>query len=129
MSVNLINRLDFRRIFKPTIHDVCMTEPLKRKHWQNSLPIAFRSTAFEQNTWQASSSANTIDLLIVSPIDYLLENYDVDKGFLRSFSFLLTLDLIMAVPLFVYVFARLTFIARCRPGPRTRTAFRVTLVI
>jgi len=64
-----------------------MTEPFKRKHWQNSsLPIALRPTAFEENTWHASSSANTIILLIVSPIDYLLENYDLDKGFLKSLS-------------------------------------------
>jgi len=87
MSVNLINRLDFCRISKPTIRDVWMTEPFKRKHWQNSsLPIAFRSTAFEQNHWHALSSANINVLLIVSPIDYFPENYDVDKGFLRSFS-------------------------------------------
>jgi len=87
MSVNIINRLDFRRISKPTIRDVWMTEPFKRKHWQNSsLPIAFRSTAFEQNLWQSPSSANIIVLRIVSPIDYLLENYDLDKGFLKSLS-------------------------------------------
>jgi len=111
MSVNLINRLDFRRIHKPPIRDVWMSETLKRKYWQNSsLPIVLRPISFEENIWHASPSANTIVLLIVSPIDYFLENYDLDKDFLRSFSFLLTLDLTMAVPLFVYVPARLTLI-------------------
>jgi len=64
-----------------------MTEPLKRKHWQNSsLPIVLRPISFEENIWHASSSANTIVLLIVSPIDYFLENYDLDEDFLRSLS-------------------------------------------
>jgi len=57
------------------------------------LAAMLRPTAFEENIWQASSSVNTIVLLIVSPIDYLLENYDFNKGFFMSFSMSLWLSL------------------------------------
>ena len=65
---------------------------------------------FEQNLWRASSLAIAIIPLIVTPIDYLLENYKLDKGFLKVVRF--TLDLIMTILLFTYVPARLTLIGQ-----------------
>jgi len=50
-------------------------------------------TAFEQHLWRASSLAITAIPLIVAPIDYLLENYELDKDFFKVVR--LTLDLIM----------------------------------
>jgi len=67
-------------------------------------------TAFEQRLWRASSLAITAIPLIVAPIDYLLENYKLDKGFLKVIR--LTLDLIMTILLFIYVPARLTLIGQ-----------------
>jgi len=67
-------------------------------------------TAFEQHLWRASSLAITVIPLIVAPIDYLLENYKLDKGFLKVVRF--TLDLIMTILLFIYVPARLTLIGQ-----------------
>ena len=63
---------------------------------------------FEQYLWRASSLAITIIPLIVAPIDYLLENYKLDKGFLKVLR--LILDVIMTILLFTYVPARLTLI-------------------
>jgi len=65
-------------------------------------------TAFEQHIWRASSLAITVIPLIVAPIDYILENYKLDKGFLKVVR--LILDLIMTILLFIYVPARLTLI-------------------
>jgi hypothetical protein len=73
--------------------------------WNFSYP-----TAFEQHLWRGSSLAITAIPLIVAPIDYLLENYDLDKGFLKVFRF--TLDLIMTILLFAYVPARLMLIGQ-----------------
>jgi len=67
-------------------------------------------TAFEQHLWRASSLAITVIPLIVAPIDYILENYKLDKGFLKVVR--LTLDLIMTILLFIYVPARLTLIGQ-----------------
>jgi len=67
-------------------------------------------TAFEQRLWRASSLAITVIPLIVAPIDYLLENYKLDKGFLKVVR--LTLDVIMTILLFIYVPARLTLIGQ-----------------
>jgi len=71
--------------------------------WNFSYP-----SAFEQHLWRASSLAITVIPLIVAPIDYLLENYKLDKGFLKIFR--LILDVIMTILLFTYVPARLTLI-------------------
>jgi len=67
-------------------------------------------TAFEQHLWRASSLAITAIPLIVAPIDYILENYELDKGFLKVVR--LILDLIMTILLFIYVPARLTLIGQ-----------------
>ena len=67
-------------------------------------------TAFEQHLWRASSLAITVIPLIVAPIDYILENYKLDKGFLKVVR--LILDLIMTILLFIYVPARLTLIGQ-----------------
>jgi len=67
-------------------------------------------TAFEQYLWRASSLAITVIPLIVAPIDYFLENYKLNKGFLKIIR--LTLDLIMTILLFIYVPARLTLIGQ-----------------
>jgi len=67
-------------------------------------------TAFEQRLWRASSLAITAIPLIVAPIDYLLENYKLDKGFFKVVR--LILDLIMTILLFIYVPARLTLIGQ-----------------
>jgi len=73
--------------------------------WNFSYP-----TEFEQHLWRASSLAITAIPLIVGPIDYLLENYKLDKGFLKVVR--LILDLIMTTLLFTYVPARLTLIGQ-----------------
>jgi len=67
-------------------------------------------TAFEQRLWRASSLAITVIPLIVAPIDYILENYKLDKGFLKVVR--LTLDVIMTILFFIYVPARLTLIGQ-----------------
>jgi len=67
-------------------------------------------SVFEQHLWRASSLAITAIPLIVAPIDYILENYKLDKGFLKVVR--LTLDLIMTILLFIYVPARLTLIGQ-----------------
>jgi len=67
-------------------------------------------TAFEQHLWRASSLAISVIPLVVAPIDYILENFNLDEGFLRVVR--LTLDLIMTIPLFIYVPARLTLIGQ-----------------
>jgi len=67
-------------------------------------------TTFEQHLWRASSLAITVIPLIVAPIDYILENYKLDKGFLKVVR--LILDLIMTTLLFTYVPARLTLIGQ-----------------
>jgi len=67
-------------------------------------------TALEQRLWRASSLAITVIPLIVAPIDYTLENYNLDKGFHKVLR--LTLDLIMTILLFTYVPARLTLIGQ-----------------
>jgi len=67
-------------------------------------------TAFEQYLWRASSLAITVIPLIVAPIDYILENYELDKGFFKVVR--LILDLIMTMLLFIYVPARLTLIGQ-----------------
>jgi len=71
--------------------------------WNFSYP-----SAFEQHLWRTSSLAITVIPLIVAPIDYLLENYKLDKGFLKVLR--LVLDVIMTILLFTYVPARLTLI-------------------
>jgi len=63
-------------------------------------------TAFEQYLWHASSLAITAIPLIVAPIDFILENYKLYKGFLKVVR--LTLNLIMTI--LIYVPARLTLI-------------------
>jgi len=73
--------------------------------WNFSYP-----TTFKQYLWRASTLAITIIPLIVAPIDYILENYELDKGFLKVVR--LTLDLIMTILLFIYVPARLTLIGQ-----------------
>jgi len=67
-------------------------------------------TTFEQHLWRASSLAITVIPLIVAPIDYILENYKLDKGSLKVVR--LILDLIMTTLLFTYVPARLTLIGQ-----------------
>ena len=67
-------------------------------------------TAFEQHLWRASSLAITIISLIVAPIDYILENYKLDKGFVKVVR--LTLDPIMTILLFTDVPARLTLVGQ-----------------
>ena len=78
-------------------------------------------TAFEQHLWRASSLAITAIPLIVAPIDYILENYELDKGFLKVIR--LTLDLIMTILLFIYVPARLTGQAFALLRKQPRDAF------
>ena len=68
------------------------------------------ATSFEQHLWRASSLAITVIPLIVAPIDYVLENYELDKGFLKVVR--LTLDVIMTILLFIYVPTRLTLIGQ-----------------
>src|SRR5258705_12285529 len=67
-------------------------------------------TAFEQHLWRASSFAINDIPLTVAPIDYILENYKLNKGFLKVIRF--PLDLIMTILLFTYVPARLTLIGQ-----------------
>jgi len=67
-------------------------------------------TPFEQRLWRASSLMITVIPFIVSPIDYVLENFELNKGFGRVLH--LALDLVMTVLLFVYVPSRLSLIAQ-----------------
>jgi len=67
-------------------------------------------TVFERNLWRASSLAITVIPFIVAPIDYVLENFKLNKGFSQVLR--LALDLIMTILLFVYVPARLSLIAQ-----------------
>jgi len=51
---------------------------------------------FERNFWRASSLiANTITPFIVAPINYILENFELSKGFRRVVR--LALDLVMTI--------------------------------
>jgi len=47
---------------------------------------------------------------LIAPIDYVLENFKLDRGFREAVR--LTLDLIMTILLFVYVPVRLLLIAQ-----------------
>ncbi len=67
-------------------------------------------TQFEQHLWRATSLAITVIPFIVAPIDYILENFELNKGFGKVIR--LVLDLIMTILLFVYVPARLSLIAQ-----------------
>jgi len=67
-------------------------------------------TQFEQHLWRATSLAITVIPFIVAPIDYILENFELNKGFGKVAR--LVLDLIMTILLFVYVPARLSLIAQ-----------------
>ena len=67
-------------------------------------------TQFEQHLWRASSLAITVIPFIVAPIDYILENYKLNKGFGKVIR--LILDLVMTILLFVYVPARLSLIGQ-----------------
>jgi len=67
-------------------------------------------TPFEQHLWRAASLAITVIPFIVAPIDYILENFELNQGFLKVVR--LVLDLIMTIFLFVYVPARLLLIAQ-----------------
>ena len=78
---------------------------LHRIGWNFTYP-----TSFEQHLWRASSLAIAVIPLIVAPIDYILENYELDSGFLKVVR--LTLDLIMTILLFIYVPVRLTLIGQ-----------------
>jgi len=67
-------------------------------------------TPFELHLWRGASLAITCIPVVVAPIDYVLENFKLDKGFGKAVR--LTLDLIMTILLFVYVPARLLLIAQ-----------------
>ena len=67
-------------------------------------------TFFEQNLWRASSLAITVIPVVVAPIDYILENFELKNGSQKILR--LTLDLIMTILLFVYVPTRLSLIAQ-----------------
>jgi len=67
-------------------------------------------TPFEQHLWRASSVAITAIPLAVAPIDYVLENFELNKGFGRVVGRIL--DLIMTILLFIYVPARLSLITQ-----------------
>ena len=68
--------------------------------WNFSYP-----TTFEQHLWRASSLAITVVPMIVAPIDYWLENYDLDKGFLKVLR--LTLDIFLMF--FKFIIRRIMF--------------------
>jgi len=78
-------------------------------------------TAFEQHLWRASSLAITVIPLIVAPIDYFLENFDLDKGLLKVVR--MTLDLIMTILQFIHVPARLTLIGQALALLRKQPSF------
>ena len=67
-------------------------------------------TTSERNLWRASSLAITAIPFIVAPIDYILESFELNKGFGRVVR--LVLDLVMTILLFIYVPARLSLIAQ-----------------
>ena len=67
-------------------------------------------TEKEQNLWRATSLAITAIPVIVAPIDYVLENFELKEGSGRIVRF--ALDLVMTVLLFAYVPARLSLIAQ-----------------
>jgi len=48
--------------------------------------------------------------LIVAPIDYILDNFELNRGFAKVVR--LVLDLVMTILLFIYVPARLSLIAQ-----------------
>jgi len=66
-------------------------------------------TPFEKHLWRAASLAITVIPFVIAPIDYILENYEVNKGFGKVLH--LVLDLVMTILLFVYVPARFSLIA------------------
>jgi len=68
------------------------------------------TTPFEQHLWRASSVVITAIPLVVAPIDYILENFKLNKGFGGVVR--LVLDLIMTILLFIYVPARLSLIGQ-----------------
>ena len=67
-------------------------------------------TVFERNLWRGSSLVVTVIPFIVAPIDYVLEIFKLNKGFGSVLRF--ALYLIMTILLFIYVPARLSFIAQ-----------------
>ncbi len=67
-------------------------------------------TPVEQRLWRATSLAITAIPLVVAPIDYILEIFELDKGFGKVVR--IALDLVMTILLFVYVPARLSLIAQ-----------------
>jgi len=73
--------------------------------WNFSYP-----TAFERLLWRALSLAVTAIPFIVAPIDYLLENYKLDKGFLKVVR--LTLNFVMTNLRYIYVLARFLLIVQ-----------------
>jgi len=67
-------------------------------------------TEHERQLWRATSLAITAIPVIVAPIDFVLENFELRKGPGRIVRFVL--DLVMTVLLFMYVPARLSLIAQ-----------------
>jgi len=67
-------------------------------------------TPFEQHLWRATSLAITAIPLIVAPTDYILDNFELNRGFAKVVR--LVLDLVVTILLFIYVPARLSLIAQ-----------------
>jgi len=67
-------------------------------------------THSEKFLWRCTSSVLTIIPSLAAPIDYALENYDLDKRFGKVIR--ISLDIFMTILLFVYVGARLSLIAQ-----------------
>ena len=64
-------------------------------------------TALERLLWRTSSLAITVIPFIVSLIDYILENYDLNKGYSKF-----VLDVTMTGLLFIYIPARISLIVQ-----------------
>ena len=67
-------------------------------------------TPFKQHLWRAASLVITVIPFIVAPIDYILEIFELNQGFLKVVR--LVLNLIMIILLFVYVPAQLSLTAQ-----------------
>ena len=67
-------------------------------------------TSFEQHLWRATSLAITAIPLVVAPIDYILDNFELNSRFAKVVRHVL--DLVMTILLFIYVPARLSLIAQ-----------------